>query len=146
MTRRMITYPTNRLLGVIDVPTDAAGAVDALTGAAFEPSEVVMLVGDEGRDRLGRLGQHPNAFSRLVRALQFTLMDQTPDFLVYEHALLDGRAVIAVHVADRDRMLEAAAVLERHGAHFLNYFGRLSTEEVSMWRGEEVDIPDPLRR
>ena len=73
--------------------------------------------------------------------LQFTLMDQTPDFLVYEHALLDGRAVIAVHVADRDRMLAAAAVLERHGAHFLNYFGRLSTEEVSMWRGEEAGDP-----
>ena len=39
-----------------------------------------------------------------------------------------------------------ASVLERHGAHFLNYFGRLSTEEVSMWRGEEPAIPDALRR
>jgi hypothetical protein len=146
VTRRMITYPTNRLLGVVDVPADAAGAADALVGVAFAPDEVVVLVGEEGRDRLGRLGHDPNALSRLVRLLQFTLMDQTPDFLVYEHALLDGRAVIAVHVADRDRMLEAAAVLERRGAHFLNYFARLSTEEVSMWRGEEPAIPDALRR
>ena len=146
MTRRMITYPTNRLLGVIDAPAEATGAVDALVGAAFAPGEVAVLVGDEGRDRLGRLGHHPNAFSRLVRLVQFTLMDQTPDFLVYEHALRDGRAVIAVQIADRDRMLEASAVLERHGAHFLNYFGRLSTEEVSMWRGEEPAIPDALRR
>ena len=146
MTRRMITYPTNRLLGVIDVPADATRAADALVGIAVAPEEIVVLVGEEGRDRLGRLGQHPNAFSRIVRALQFTLMDQTPDFLVYEHALLDGRAVLAVRVTEREGMLEAAAVLERHGAHFLNYFGRLSTEEVSMWRGEEIDIPDPLRR
>ena len=142
----MITYPTNRLLGVIDAPEDAIRAVDALVEAAFDPAGIVVLAGDAGRDRLGRLGHQPNAFSRVVRLLQFTLMDQTPDFLVYEHALLDGRTVIAVHVANRDRMLEAAAVLERHGAHFLNYFGRLSTEEVSMWRGDEVAMPDALRR
>ena len=146
MTRRMITYPTNRLLGVIDAAEDAIRAVDALVEAAFDPAGIVLLMGEEGRDRLGRLGHHPNAFSRVVRLLQFTLMDQTPDFLVYEHALLDGRAVIAVHVASRDRMLEAAAVLERHCAHFLNYFGRLSTEEISMWRGDEVAMPDALRR
>ena len=146
MTRRMITYPTNRLLGVIDAPAGAAAAVDALVGASFAPGDVVVLVGEDGRDRLGRLGHQPNALSRLVRLLQFTLMDQTPDFLVYEHAILDGRAVVAVHVANRDGMLEASAVLQQHGAHFLNYFGRLSTEEVSMWRGEEVAIPDALRR
>jgi hypothetical protein len=142
----MITYPTNRLLGVIDVPAEATRAADALVGMAIAPEGIVVLVGDEGRDRLGRLGHHPNAFSRLVRLLQFTLMDQTPDFIVYERALRDGRAVIAVQVPDRDRMLAASAVLERQGAHFLNYFGRLSTEEVSMWRGEEPAIPDALRR
>ena len=37
-------------------------------------------------------------------------------------------------------------VLERFDAHFLNYFGRLSTEEISLWRGEEPRIPDALRR
>ena len=142
----MITYPTNRLLGVIDAPEDASRAVDALGRGGVRPAGIVVLSGDAGRDRLGRLGHQPNAFSRVVRLLQFTLMDQTPDFLVYEHALLDGRTVIAVHVADRDRMLEAAAVLERHGAHFLNHFGRLATEEVSMWRGDEVEMPDALRR
>jgi hypothetical protein len=142
----MITYPTNRLLGVIDAPEDAIRAVDALVEAAFDPAGIVLLMGEEGRGRLGRLGHHPNAFSRVVRLLQFTLMDQTPDFLVYEHAILDGRAVVAVHAANRDGMLEASAVLQQHGAHFLNYFGRLSTEEVSMWRGEEVAIPDAFRR
>ena len=146
MTRRMITYPTHRLLGVIDAQHEAASAVAALTEKGLAPADVVVLAGDEGRDQIGRLGHNPNALSRIVRLLQFTLMDQTPDFLVYERALLDGRTVIAVQLADRDRMLAAAAVLERHGAHFLNYFGRLSTEEVSMWRGEEPEIPDALRR
>ena len=73
-------------------------------------------------------------------------MDQLPDFLVYERAIEDGRAVIAVHVRDRTAMLRARVVLERFGAHFLNHFGRLSTEELSMWRGPEPEIPGALRR
>jgi hypothetical protein len=145
MTRRMITYPTNRLLGVIDRPEDAPVAVQALL-AAGEVAAVDLLAGDEGRERLGRLGSPPGPLSRIVRAFQFLTMDQTPDFLVYERALLDGRAVVAVRVGDRERMLEAARVLEHHGAHFLNYFGRYMTEEVTLWRGPEPPIPDVLRR
>ena len=77
---------------------------------------------------------------------QFMTMDQTPDFLVYERALLDGRAVVAVHVANRDAMLAARTVLDGFGAHFLNHFGRLYTEELTLWRGPEPEIPSALRR
>ena len=145
MTRPMITYPTSRLLGVIDRSEDATVAVQALL-AARGADAVDLLAGEEGLDRLGRMGPKPGPFSRVVRAFQFMSMDQTPDFLVYERALLDGRAVIAVKVSERDRMRAAAAVLTRAGAHFLNYFGRYMTEEVTLWRGEEPPIPDALRR
>lgn len=146
MTRRMITYPTNRLLGVIDDPAATAAAVDALAAAGFERDGIVVLTGDDGRDRLGRLGHDPNGLSRVVRLFQFLLMDQTPDFLVYEAAILEGRAVVAVPVRQRERMLGASKVLVRHGGHFLNHFGRLATEEVTLWKGEEPAIPDALRR
>ena len=145
MTRRMITYPTSRLLGVIDRPDDGPAAVQALLAAGVADA-VDLLAGEDGLDRLGRLGSPPGPLSRIVRAFQFMSMDQTPDFLVYERALLDGRAVIAVKVSERDRMRAAAAVLTRAGAHFLNYFGRYMTEEVTLWRGEEPPIPDALRR
>ena len=146
MTRRMITYPTNRLLAVIDDPGATPGAVDALVAAGFARDGVVVLAGEDGRDRLGRLGHDPNALSRVVRLFQFFLMDQTPDFLVYEAAILDGRSVVAVTVGAREPMLTASKVLVRHGGHFLNHFGRLATEEVTLWKGEEPAIPDALRR
>jgi hypothetical protein len=28
------------------------------------------------------------------------------------------------------------------GLHFLNFYGRWSTTEVSRWRGPELDLPD----
>jgi|1185.fasta_scaffold454640_1 hypothetical protein len=141
----MITYPTNRLLGVIDRPDDAPVAVQALL-AARTADAVELLVGDDGLERLSRLGPPSSPLSRIIRAFQFMTMDQTPDFLVYERALLDGRAVVAVRVSDRERMRTAADLLTREGAHFLNYFGRYMTEEVSLWRGPEPEIPDALRR
>jgi hypothetical protein len=144
--RPMITYPTRQLLGVIDDPAQAREAAIALVATGATTGEVRVLVGDEGRARLANLGRKPNPLSRVVRAFQFLLMDQLPDFLVYERAIEDGRAVIAVPVADRDAMLRARTVLERFGAHFLNHFGRLSTEELTLWRGDEPDIPGPLRR
>jgi len=148
MARRMITYPTNRLIGVIDSPSGASRAADALVAAGFAPEGIVVLLGDEGRDRLGRLGSPPNGLSRVVRFFQFVLMDQTPDFIVYEAAIAEGRAVIAVIAGggDRERMLRAADLLKADGAHFLNFFGRFQTEEVSLWRGPEPEIPDALRR
>lgn len=146
MSRRMITYPTNRLIGVLDDPAAASGVAADLEAAGFPRAGIDVLSGQDGLERMSRLGPRPNLLSRTVRAFQFMSMDQTPDFLVYERALLDGRAVVAVGVAPRDRMLAAAAILERHGAHFLNHFGRLWTEEVSLWRGAEPEIPDALRR
>ena len=145
MTRRMITYPTSRLLGVIDRPDDGPAAVQALLAAGVADA-VDLLAGEDGLDRLGRLGSPPGPLSRIVRAFQFMSMDQLPDFLVYERALEDGRAVLAVHVGNRTAMLGVRTVLERFGAHFLNHFGRLSTEELSMWRGPEPEIPGALRR
>jgi hypothetical protein len=142
----MITYPTGQVMGVVDDPARAATAATALAGAGFEAAGVRVLAGPAGREQLGRLGSSPTVLSRAIRVLQFLLMDQTPDFLVYERAIADGRAVVAVRVANRAGMEAARGILERHGAHFLNHYGRLSTEELSMWRGPEPDIPDALRR
>ena len=144
--RAMITYPTQRLLGVIDDPARAREAAGALATAGFAPADVLILAGPDGRAELARLGSRPNPLSRLTRVFQFLSMDQLPDFLVYERAIDDGRAVVAVRVADKGRIGAVRQVLERFDAHFLNYFGRLSTQEISLWRGPEPEIPDALRR
>lgn len=146
MTRRAITYPTNRLLAVLDDPAATDAAVEALAAAGIARPDVEVLVGDAGRERLTRMGPPPSPLARVVRVFQFLSMDQAPDFLVYERALADGRAVVAVRVAERARVLAAAGALERSGAHFANHFGRLMTEELSLWRGPEPPIPDALRR
>jgi hypothetical protein len=146
VTRAMITYPTNQLLAVIDDPARAGEAAVALADVGVRPADVRVLLGEPGRQALATLGPKPNLLSRAVRAFQFMSMDQLPDFLVYEAALLEGRAVVALRVSDRARMQAARTILEAHGAHFLNHFGRFFTEELTLWRGPEPKIPDALRR
>ena len=142
----MITYPTQRLLGVIDDPARAREAGGARVASVVAADDGTVLSAASGREELASLGSPPNLLSRLTRAIQFMSMDQLPDFLVYERAIDDGRAVVAIRVVDKARIGAVREVLERFDAHFLNYFGRLSTEEISLWRGEEPRIPDALRR
>jgi len=145
-SRRSMAYPTDHLLAVVDDPTAAATAGRALVAAGFPTADVTVVRGDEGAERLDALGTASGPWHRLVRLFQFMTMDQMPDFLTYEAAIRDGRAVIAVRVRDRPSMLRARDAITAAGGHFLNYFGRFSTEELSRWRGPELELPDYLRR
>ena len=144
--RGFITYPTNYLLAVADTTTQAASGVAALSGAGFPASDVVVMAGPEAGEEFGRLGPKKGPLSQLVRLIQFTTMDQMPDFRVYEDALLDERTIVGVRVIDADRIPIARDVLVASGLYFLNFYGRWSTMEVSGWRGPELDQSDYLRR
>jgi len=142
--RGSITYPTNYLLAVADTKTEVASAVAALARAGLPASDVIEIAGPED-GQFERLGPRQGPLSRLVRMIQFTTMDQMPDFSAYEAALSDGRIVVGVRT-HADQLPVARDVLLASGLHFLNFFGRWSTTEVSPWRGPDLDLPDYLRR
>jgi hypothetical protein len=144
--RRVIPYPTDHLLAVIDDPTAVESAVAALRGAGFPAADVVVLLaGPDGSGLEALAGRHPR-WTRLLRVVQFMTMDQLPDLALYEAAVDAGRAVVAVHVRRRERMLAARAILAGRGGHFVNYFGRAATEELERWRGPELELPELFRR
>jgi hypothetical protein len=145
-TKRAIGYPTNRLLGVIDDPAEAAAALADLKAAGVLDRDLEILRGEESADRMDGTGEVSGWLGRLRRAFDFTLMDQLVDFAAYERALRDGRAVVMVHVHGDAPKEAAHQVLKHHGGHFINYYGRFATEEMDLWRGPEPDIPGYLRR
>jgi len=145
-SKRAVGYPTNRLLAVLDEPTEAAAALAELAASGIATRDLEILRGDEGADRMDGTGEVSGWLGRLRRAFDFTLMDQLVDFAVYERALRDGRAVVMVHVHGDAPKVAAQRILKGHGGHFINYYGRFATEELDMWRGPEPDIPGYLRR
>lgn len=145
MRRRFVNYPNEQLLAVLDAPAAASEAQAALVAAGFAPDRITVLAGPDAAGRLDGLGAS-GLVARLLRVVQFMAMDQMPDFYLYEVALRDGRAVVAVRETDEARRRRATAILRAAGAHFMNYYGRFSTEEISLWRGPEPKVPDFLRR
>jgi hypothetical protein len=144
--RRQRVATVNRLMAVLDTAEAAARATDQLTGAGFAPQAVTILRGAQDADRIDSMGKVRGRWRRVWRLLQFTQTDQMVDLVVYEAALRDGRTVVAVYaprMRERDRAKRALAAA---GAHFMNFFGRLATEDISRWRGKELPIPWYLRR
>jgi len=136
--RRRIRYPLDWLLAVIDDPGQATVAAAALLAAGFDSRHVKVLHGATADGSLAGLPTSSGPIGQLIRLIQFMSMDQTPDLRLYEAALDDGRAIVAVHGGSRERLLEARDILAVHGAHFQNHFGRYATEEFSRWRGPEL--------
>ena len=143
--RRSFRYPTGFLFAVIDDPALAAGAVRAVVAAGVPAEHVETISGDGAEDRMDLLAAD-SLITRFMSGLRFMTMDQQPDFALYMAALRDGRAIVAVKVRDRAVQDRIVARLTGAGAHFLNYYGRVSTEEITRWRGDELPLPGWLRR
>jgi hypothetical protein len=137
---------TGKLLAVVDGAADAPGIIAALGKAGIDPNDVSLLRGTEGASRIDATGAESGLLGRLRQATSFTLVDQMPDFVLYQAALLDGRAVLAIPIPSDETKLAAARILRERGAHFINLYGRFATEELDAWRGPELAIPDLLRR
>jgi len=136
----------NRLLAVLDTGAAAEAAVTALAAAGFGPGAVQVLRGAGDADRIDSRGLVAGRWRRAWRIVQFTQTDQMVDLAVYEAALRDGRTVVAVHARRLDERDRARRALEGAGAHFMNFFGRIATEDISRWRGPELPLPEHLRR
>jgi hypothetical protein len=137
---------TGQLFAVVDDPAAAPDVVRRLADAGVDTSNMTMLRGEEGAARIDATGVRTGVRARLRQILSFTMVDQMPDFVLYEAAVLDGRTVLAVPIASDAARTTSIRVLRDAGAHFVNVYGRFATEEVVPWRGPELGIPSLLRR
>jgi urease gamma subunit len=136
--KREKVVTVHRLMAVLDQPEAAAQARSALLAEGFAPDAITLLQGDRDADRIDSFGKSSGPLRKLWRVVQFTQTDQMVDLVVYEAALRDGRAVVTVHTPRAEDRERAKRVLAAAGAHFMNFFGRLSTEDISRWRGKEL--------
>jgi len=145
MSSVLIGYPTGWTLAVVDDEAAAGRAAAALRASAVGSGEVLVIGGPDSSSQLRRLGASTGILARVRRAIQFMAMDQLPDLFVYEAALEQGRALVAVRVP-ADRRPQAVATLRAHGAHFINSFGAWMTAEIEPWHGPMPPMPQHMQR
>lgn len=141
-----IGYPTDRMLAVFDDATQGAAAAAAVHAGGIADRDITVLRGGEGASRLSGTGAAHGPIARTRRLVSFTLMDQLPDMAWYEAAVRGDGVVVMVRVRGDAKKTAVLEALERHGAHFINYYGRFATEELVRWRGPEPEVSDFLKR
>ena len=126
-----MTYPTDKLLAVIDSPKDVAAALDDLQAAGVGRDEVTVSVGEAEARRLDGSGERHGFKGRLLRALQQGAGDvEVKHFKRYEQELLDGHYLVEVPAKDGERRGRVHQILKTHGAHFINYYGSWAVEDL----------------
>ena len=138
----LLGYPTDHLMGVLPSPAAADAAIAELERAGIAPTAIRVLVGEEAALRIDGRGTHHGLVARLYRLVQFTQMDQAPDFRRYEREARRGHPVIAVRETDPTRRTAILVILRAHRAHFTNFYGRFFTETLDPYAGpDEGDLP-----
>ena len=138
-----IGYPAGRVLAVFDRAGDADPAIEDLR--ALDLADVDRFEGRADADRFDATGERHGAVVRVLRAVQFSLMDQLPAMAWYEAALREGKLVLAVRTTNRTTTLRAVEALKAAGGHFINHFGRAATEEFARWQGPEPNVPSLMK-
>jgi hypothetical protein len=142
---RFIGYPNQQVLAVLDDEESARRALAAIRAVGVPAGDVETFSGPDDAARFDATGARHGILARLRRLMQFSLMDQLPALAWYEAALREGRHVIAVRTRDRRTTLAIVAALVSAGAHFINRFGRVDTEEFARWRGPEPRVASLMK-
>jgi hypothetical protein len=142
-----IGYPRSKVLAVFDSAVAADGATAALRAMEVAADDVERFEGAADADRFDGSGARHGIVARLLRVMQFGLMDQLPALAWYEAALRDGKVVLAIRTGQGGRAAMLCVVEALRGAdgHFVNRFGRLATEEFARWSGPEPSVPSRMK-
>jgi hypothetical protein len=136
-----------RLIAVVDSGAALTAIRRALTEAGIgDGGGIEVFTGDEGAAAFDSSGGQHGPLARILRTVQFTLMDQMPDFAYYEAAAREGRFVLSVKPANEAEMRRVVEIIRTAGGHFINHFGLFTTEEFERWHGEEPRVPGFMRR
>jgi hypothetical protein len=140
-----IGYPRGKVLAVFDRVAGADMANQARHELGIGDRDIERFHGSGDADRFDATGQRHGPAARLLRTVQFGLMDQLPAMAWYEAALREGKTVVAVRTRDRATTLAVVEALKTAGGHFINHFGRAATEEFARWQGREPDVPSLMK-
>ena len=126
-----ISYPTNRVVGTVGDDGKAKTAIDALLRAGFARHDIDILHDEKDLKRLDPTGAEHGFFAQFQRTLIRAL--DLEEFKHLTHHVDDvraGRFVIMVLAKRRAQRIVAADILHRHGADFVEFYGRWACEDL----------------
>ena len=126
---KFLTYPANKVIGILNTRDDLHAAVTELNNNGFEEEQVQVLCGETGAERLDTTGERHGFLARLYRFVE-KLGVESKHLSEYKSELLDGRFLVAIDVRDEDERARVVGILKAHGGHRINFYGKWTIELV----------------
>lgn len=111
------------IAAVIDNLDQAEQAVSELELAGWKAYEVRLFLGTSAIQKLDVLGDHCSLPARIAAALRSATSDEGSISARYEAEAERGHQILAVYADASEQVERAHAILARHRAHAIEYFG-----------------------
>ena len=127
-----VRYPTNHVVAIVDREAPLAAVVESLTSGGFLESEIHVAGGKEAVDRFHASTGRGGLAGLAIRVAEKLGMEDDEMALKahYEQSMRDGGFLVAVAAPTDERKEAAADVLRTHGAHSINFLGRVLVEAM----------------
>jgi hypothetical protein len=123
-----LSYPTDKLVAIIDTMPDAEQARQELLEAGFAFDAIGVQHGTRAAEHAVHYTDF-DPFPHLARLLHVHSIEHE-QAVVYEQALRQGQSVIAVHAPKAEARQRALGILEAHNAHSITFYGKWTIETL----------------
>jgi hypothetical protein len=123
-------FPYQSVVGVVDTPADLEAAVDELVASGFGESDVHVLCGTKGIEQIDAKGKRKGLLARLFRVVD-ALGEEREHTARHVQELESGHFVVVVDARDEATKTRARDALSAHRGHFINFYSRWSTEDLT---------------
>ncbi|MBK7935327.1 MAG: hypothetical protein IPK01_18010 [Acidobacteria bacterium] len=137
--------PLYKLMGIFEDSNAGVAAADELKSSAFDPHDIELFCGVPGAETYDFHGDEHGLIAKMLRSFRNITFDRVI-MDRYEKALNEGHCVLMVHIHKTERKDAAAAIMHRHGAVQVDYFGLAVTTAIPANENSSEDKyePDPL--
>ncbi len=137
--------PMFKLMGIFEDSNAGVAAAGELKANGFDPADIELFCGVPGAATYDFSGDEHGLIAKMLRAFRNITFDRVI-MERYEKALHLGHCVVMVHIHKDIRKEEAVAIIHRHGAAQVDYFGLAMTKAFPAQENSAEDKfePDPL--
>ncbi|TEU20932.1 MAG: hypothetical protein E3I13_03475 [Gammaproteobacteria bacterium] len=125
------TYPTNRVVAIVDSKMEADEVCCELMDAGFDGADIDEAVGKEGLKFLDPDGRNHGLMTKLIRKWQFVAQGEELKYLNrIKKGLEEGHTVMSVPALTESARGKVAKILRSHHAEGIRYYGRFYVENL----------------
>jgi len=125
------TYPTNRIVAIVDSKMEADEVCCELMDAGFDSADIDESVGKEGLQFLDPDGQNHGLMTKLIRKWQFAAQGEEFKYLeLIKKGLKEGHTIVSIPALTESARGKVAKILKSHHAEGIRYYGRFHVENL----------------